>query len=116
MLRVRRHKHVARIGKTRNVRGSFEKFVDSSYYSELELCGGAMTVSFSKYLSWQAIHFLQRFTHFSKMCCSSFAASFGRIMEQAVLTFHVRFSVPKAFPPLEKPQLVSLHRLHRLDG
>jgi hypothetical protein len=24
---------------------------------------------FSKYLPWQAIHFLQRSTHFSKMCC-----------------------------------------------
>jgi hypothetical protein len=27
-------------------RGPFEKFVDSSYYCESELCGGAMTVSF----------------------------------------------------------------------
>jgi hypothetical protein len=25
-----------------------------------------MTVSFSKYLPWQAMHFLQRSTHFSK--------------------------------------------------
>jgi hypothetical protein len=33
-----------------NIRGPFEKFVDSSYYSESELCGGAVTVSFSKYL------------------------------------------------------------------
>jgi hypothetical protein len=24
---------------------------------------------FSKYLPWQATHFLQRFTHFSKTCC-----------------------------------------------
>jgi hypothetical protein len=38
--------------------GPFEKFVDSHYYSESELCGGAMTVSFSKYLPWQAIHFI----------------------------------------------------------
>jgi hypothetical protein len=30
--------------------GPFEKFVDSPYYSESELCGGAVTVSFSKYL------------------------------------------------------------------
>jgi hypothetical protein len=29
-------------------RGTFEKFVDSPYYSESELCGGAVTVSFSK--------------------------------------------------------------------
>jgi len=45
------------------------QFVDSHYYSELELCGGAVTVSFSKYLLWQAMHFLQRSTHFSKTCC-----------------------------------------------
>jgi hypothetical protein len=30
-------------------RGWFEKFVNSPYYSESELCGGAVTVSFSKY-------------------------------------------------------------------
>jgi hypothetical protein len=45
-----------------NIRGSFEKFVNSTYYSESELRGGAVTVSFSKYLSWQAMHFLQRST------------------------------------------------------
>jgi hypothetical protein len=28
------------------IRGPFAKFVDSPYYSELELCGGAVTVSF----------------------------------------------------------------------
>jgi hypothetical protein len=28
------------------LRGPFEKFVDSLYYSESELCGGAVTVSF----------------------------------------------------------------------
>jgi hypothetical protein len=32
-------------------------------------CGGAVTVSFSKYLPWQAMHFLQRSTPFSKTCC-----------------------------------------------
>jgi hypothetical protein len=42
------------------------KFVDSPYYSESELCGGAVTASFSKYFPWQAIHFLQRSTHFSQ--------------------------------------------------
>jgi hypothetical protein len=48
-------------------RGPFEKFVDSPYYSELELCEGAVTVSFSKYLRWQVMmHFSQRCTHFSK--------------------------------------------------
>jgi hypothetical protein len=51
------------------IRGSFAKFVDSPYYSESELCGGAVTVSISKYLPCQAMHFLQRFTHFSKTCC-----------------------------------------------
>jgi hypothetical protein len=34
------------------LRGPFAKFVDSPYYSELELCGGAATVSFSKCLPW----------------------------------------------------------------
>jgi hypothetical protein len=83
------------------IRGPFGKFVDSPYYSESELCRGAVTVSFSKYLSWQAMHFLQRSTHFSKTCCRPFAASFRRIVEQAVLTFHVHFSVSKALLPLE---------------
>jgi hypothetical protein len=30
------------------VRGPFERFVDSPYYSESDLCGGAVTVSFSE--------------------------------------------------------------------
>jgi hypothetical protein len=51
------------------IRGPFEKFVDSPYYCESELCGDAVTVPFSKYHSWKAMHFLQRSTHFSKMCC-----------------------------------------------
>jgi hypothetical protein len=33
-------------GSGRDVRGPFEKFVDSPYYFESELCGGAVTVSF----------------------------------------------------------------------
>jgi hypothetical protein len=49
--------------------GPFVKFAGSPYYSESEICGGAVTVYFSKYLPWQAMYFLQRFTHFSKMCC-----------------------------------------------
>jgi hypothetical protein len=81
-----------------NIRGPFGKFVDSSYYSESALRGGAVTVSFSKYLPWQATHFLQCSTHFSKTCCRPFAASVRRI---AVLTFHFRFSVSKALLPLE---------------
>jgi len=48
------------------LRGPFEKFVDSPYYSESELCGDAVAVSLSKYLLWQAMRFLQRSTHFSK--------------------------------------------------
>jgi hypothetical protein len=51
---------------TTYIRGTFEKFVDSPYYSESELLGGAMTVSFSKYLPWQAMHFLKRSSHLSK--------------------------------------------------
>jgi hypothetical protein len=48
------------------LRGTFEKFVDSPYYSESKLCGGAVMVSFLKYLLWQVMRFLQRSTHFSK--------------------------------------------------
>jgi hypothetical protein len=84
-----------------HTRGPFEKFVDSAYYSESGVCGGAVTVSFSKYLPWQAMPFLQRSTHFSKRYCRPFAASFRRIVEQAVLTFHFRFSVCEALPALE---------------
>jgi hypothetical protein len=50
------------------VQGPFAKFKDSPYYSKSELCGGVVTVSFSKYLPWQAMHFLQHSTHFSKTC------------------------------------------------
>jgi hypothetical protein len=85
------------------IQGSFEKFADLPYYSESELCGGVETVSFSKFLPSQATHFLQHFTHFSKTCCRPFASSFRRIVEEAVLTFYVCFSVSKALPPLEKP-------------
>jgi hypothetical protein len=34
-----------------------------------------VTVSFSKYFPWQAMHFLQRSTHFSKTCCRPFITS-----------------------------------------
>jgi hypothetical protein len=47
----------------------FAKFMDSLYYSESELRGGAVTVSFPKYIPWQAMNFLQRSTHLSKTCC-----------------------------------------------
>jgi hypothetical protein len=58
-----------------HTQGPFAKFVDSPYFSESKLSGGAVTVSFSKYLTWQAIHFLQRSTHFSKTCCRPLIAS-----------------------------------------
>jgi hypothetical protein len=58
-----------------NIRGPFEKFVDSPYYCESELCGGAVTVSFSKYLPFQAIYFLQRSIHFSNPCCKPLITS-----------------------------------------
>jgi hypothetical protein len=46
--------------------------VESRYYSKSEISRGAVTVSFSKYLPWQAMHFLQRFTNFSKTFCKPF--------------------------------------------
>jgi hypothetical protein len=46
---------------------------------------------FSKYLPWQAMHFLQRSTHFSKMCCRPFDASLRRIVELAFLTSKLPF-------------------------
>jgi hypothetical protein len=58
-----------------NVQGSFAKFVDKPYYSKSELCADAVTVSLSKYLPWQEIHFLQHSTHFSKTCRRPFITS-----------------------------------------
>jgi hypothetical protein len=82
--------------------GIYEDRLKSTWtHSESELYGCAVTVSLSKYLPWQAMRFLQLSTHFSKTCCRPFSASFRRIVEQAVLTFHVCFSVSKALPPLE---------------
>jgi hypothetical protein len=65
--------------------------MDTPYYSESELRGGTVTVSFSKYLPWQAMHFLQHSTHFSKTCCTPFAASFRKVVEQVVLTSELPF-------------------------
>jgi hypothetical protein len=59
--------------------------VDSPYYSESELCEGTVTASFSKYLHWQAMYYLQRSTHFSKICCESLIASKFLALE---LPFH----------------------------
>jgi hypothetical protein len=53
---------------THYIWGLFAKFVDSLSYSETELCGGVVMVSFLKYLPWQAMHFLHCSTHFSKTC------------------------------------------------
>jgi hypothetical protein len=36
--------------------GPLERFVDSTYCFESEVCGGAVKVSFSKYLPWQAMN------------------------------------------------------------
>jgi len=33
-----------------HIRGLFEKFMDSPFHSESELCEGTVTVSFSKFL------------------------------------------------------------------
>jgi hypothetical protein len=38
-----------RFPDVRYIRGQFQKFVDSLYYSESEFCGGVITISFSKY-------------------------------------------------------------------
>jgi hypothetical protein len=56
-------------------KGQLAKFTDSSYYSKSELCGGAVMVSFLKYLPWQMMHLLQCSTHFSKTCCRLFITS-----------------------------------------
>jgi hypothetical protein len=51
------------------------------------------------------MHFLQRFTHFSKTCCKPFAASFRRIVKQ--LQFCVR---------LGKSGSENLQHIHRAYG
>jgi hypothetical protein len=79
-----------------------------------------VTVSFSKYLPWQAMHLLERSILFSKTCCRPFAASFRGIVEQAILTFHVRFSVSKALSLLKNRSLshciVSIGLIDELQG
>jgi hypothetical protein len=67
-------------------RGPFEKVRGLTLLLESELRGGAVTVSFLKYLPWQVMHFLQRSTHFSKTCCCRpFATSFRRMVEGRTL-------------------------------
>jgi hypothetical protein len=68
------------------IRGPFEKFVDSPYYSESKLRGGAVTVSFSKCLPLANDALLTTF-HPLLENVLLFAASFRKIVEQAVLTF-----------------------------
>jgi hypothetical protein len=58
--------------------------MDSPYYSESELCGGGGW-PLKKYLPWQAIHFLQWSTHFSKMWCRPLITSKFLALE---LPFH----------------------------
>jgi hypothetical protein len=53
---LRSVEHIRNLISSVFVQGSFAKFMDSPYYSELELCGGAMMVSFLKYFLWQAMH------------------------------------------------------------
>jgi hypothetical protein len=47
----------------------------------LRRCGDSL---FFEYLPWQAMHFLQRSTHFSKTCYRPFVACFKGIVEQAI--------------------------------
>jgi hypothetical protein len=94
-----------------DTRGMLERFVDSPYYFEIKLCGGALTVSFSKYLPWQVMC-LQSSAQFSKTCCRPFATSFRRIVEQAVfLPWSSLFMVAKA-----QKLHGTRYELHRLDG
>jgi hypothetical protein len=43
--------------------------MDLPCYSKVELCAGAVTVSFMKNLPWQVMRFFQSSTHFSKTHC-----------------------------------------------
>jgi hypothetical protein len=93
-----------------NIREPFEKFVDSTYYSESLLSGGAVTVSFSKYLPWQAMHFLQRSTHFWKTCCRPLITS---IFLASELPFHGWKSPEKSHRA--RSELNSVFNLDKVD-
>jgi hypothetical protein len=43
-----------------------------------------VTVSFSKYLPWQATHFLQRSTHFSKNVLQAICLKLQKVVEEAL--------------------------------
>jgi hypothetical protein len=60
----------------------------------------------------QAMHFLQSSTHFSKTCCRPFAASFRRILEQAVYLPRSSIFVVEKAPKSHG----AISGLHRLDG
>jgi hypothetical protein len=78
--------------------------VGSPHYSESELYGGAMTVSFSKYFPWQEVNFLQRSTHFLvlQIVCRKLQEDNGTVTYLlTTFIFHVHFSVSKALPPPE---------------
>jgi hypothetical protein len=93
-----------------NLRRPLAKFVDSPYYSESELCGGALTVPFSKYLHWQAMHFLQRSTFFSKTCCRPLITSKFLASE---LPFHGRKSPQIAWSEIWTEFYVRLGKVDR---
>jgi hypothetical protein len=64
--------------------------VEAPYYSESELCGGAVTVSLSKYLPWQAMHFLQRsssLTLYKRFVIAFLMAA----LYFSVVSFHVNY-------------------------
>jgi hypothetical protein len=87
----------------------FVKFIDSPYYSEPELCGGVVTVSLSKYLPWQAMHFLQCYTNFSKTCCRPLITPKFLALE---LPFHV-WKSPKSHGA--RSELNSVFGLEKVD-
>jgi hypothetical protein len=86
--------------------------MDSTYYSKLEVCGGVVTVSFSKYFLWKEIYFIHHSIHFLKSCCRPFDTSFRRIVEQAV--FLPRSSLFMVWKSQKSHG--SRSGFHRLDG
>jgi hypothetical protein len=93
-----------------DIRGQFESFVDSPYYSESELCGGAVTVSFFEVPPLASGTLLTTLHPLLKMCCRPFAASFRRIVE----VFLPRSSISTVGKAQKSHEATS--GLHRLDG
>jgi hypothetical protein len=73
---------------SQHLRGPFAKFVDWPYHSKSELCEGAVSVFFSKYLPRQSMHFLQRSTHFSKTWCRPLITRSSRFMVEKAQKSH----------------------------